>query len=104
MVVETIVVIAHAQCLVPCQTMLLPILKPFHFRAGLTEELHFHLLKFAHAEHKLSCHNLIAKGFTYLTNTERKLHATRLLHIQIVYKYALRSLRAQINFIGLVAQ
>ena len=70
-VMEAIVLISHAKCLMPRQTVAFPILKPLHFGARLTEELHLHLLKFTHTEDELAGNYLVAEGLSYLTYTER---------------------------------
>ena len=46
-VVETVMVVAKAQRLVPFQTSSLPGLEPVKLRTRLHEELHFHLLELA---------------------------------------------------------
>ena len=70
MVVETVVLVAHAQCLVPCQTVFLPVFKPFHLRARLAEELHLHLLELTHTEDELACDNLVAERLADLADAE----------------------------------
>ena len=95
-VVEAILLIAHAQSLVPFQTRFLPLLEPFEFIARAHEELHFHLLKFTHTENELASHNLVAESLADLCNTERNLHAACLLHVQIVHEDTLCCLRTQI--------
>ena len=96
-VVVAIVLVTHSKSLVPRQTVLLPIVEPFHFRARLAEELHFHLFKFAHTEHELAGYYLVAESLSNLCNTERQLHATSLLNIQEINKDTLCRLRTQIN-------
>ena len=96
-VVETITFRAEAQGLVPLHTPFLPPIKPFVLRARLYEKLHLHLLKLAHTEDKLAGHDFVAKGFTDLRDAEGELHTSRLLHVQIVNKNALRRLRTQID-------
>ena len=100
MVVETIVLVAHAQGLVPLQAMLLPVVEPLHLRSGLAEELHLHLLKLTHTEHELACHNLVSEGLSYLRYAEGQLHAARLLHVEEVDKDALSRLRTQVDAAG----
>ena len=92
-IMEAIFLIAQTECFVPFQAEFTPMIKPFKFRTGLNEKLHLHLLKLAHAEYKLACNNLISECFTNLSNTKRQLHTPRLLHIQVINKYALSSLR-----------
>src|SRR3712207_4980737 len=97
MVVVAIVLVTHAKSLMPGQSMLLPVLKPLHFSAGLAEELHLHLLELAHTEDELAGHNLISEGLTYLCYAEWELLPGALLHAQEVYKDALCRLWAQVN-------
>ena len=96
-VVVAVVFVAHAERLVPGQTMLLPVVEPLHLRAGLAEELHLHLLKLAHAEDELSGHDLVAEGLADLGNAEGQLHASRLLYVEVVDEDALCGLRTQID-------
>ncbi len=98
-VVETIVLIAHAECLVPSQAGLLPIFEPVHLRAGLAEELHLHLLEFAHTEDKLTGNDLVAESLTNLSNTKRQLLTRRALHIKEVDKDTLCGLRTEIDLV-----
>ena len=95
-VVETVVLRTEAQRLMPLHARLLPCVEPLQLRAGLHEELHLHLFELAHAEYELPCHNLVAERLAYLRDAERHLHASGLLHVEIVYEYSLCRLRAQI--------
>ena len=97
MVVITVVFIAHAKGLMPCQTRLFPVVKPLHFGAGLAEKLHLHLLKLAHTEYKLAGHNFVTEGLSNLCDTERQLLTRCLLHVQEVHKDALGGFRTQVN-------
>ena len=97
-IVEAIVLRAEAQSLVPLHTDLLPLCEPLHLGAGLNEELHLHLLKLAHAEDKLTCHNLVTESLAYLCDTERNLHAACLLNVQIVHEDALSCLWTEVDF------
>ena len=97
MVVETVVFRSESERLVPLHARFLPMGEPFQFRSRLHEKLHFHLLKLTHTEDKLPRDDFVTEGFSYLGDTERQLHAPRLLHIQIVDEYALGSLRTEIN-------
>ena len=63
----------------------------------LHEELHLHLLELAHAEDELACHDFVTESLTDLCNTERNLHAARLLHVQVVDEDTLRRLGAKID-------
>ena len=103
-VVETVVLGAESQCLVPCHTRLFPLREPVELGAGLHEELHLHLLELAHAEYKLACHNLVAEGLSYLCYAERYLHSARLLHVEVVHEDALCRLRTQIHLHGSVGR
>ena len=101
MIVETIVLVTHSESLVPCHTVLLPLCEPVELRTWLDEELHLHLLELPHTEDELTCHNLISEGLTDLCDTERNLHTTGLLYVEIVYENTLCSLRTQIDDVGL---
>ena len=96
-VVETVVLGSEAKCLMPCHATLLPLVKPLELCAWLHEELHLHLLKLTHAEDELTGYYLVAEGFAYLRDAEWHLHATSLLHIEVVDKDALSCLRTQID-------
>ena len=93
---ETIVVSTEAQCLMPLHTELFPLLEPFLLCPGLYKELHLHLLELSHTEDELTGYNLITESLTYLCNTERNLHTTSLLYIQIVHEDTLCRLRTEI--------
>ena len=101
-VVETIVLGAHAKSLVPLEAILLPVLEPLHLRAGLAEELHLHLLKLTHTEYELASHYLVAESLSYLCDTEGQLHAAGLLHVEVVDKDTLGGLGTQVNLVGSV--
>ena len=103
-IVETIVVIAHTKTLVPCQTMLLPVLKPLHLGSWLAEELHLHLFELTHTEDKLTCNNLVTESLTNLADTERQLHTTSLLYVEEVYEDTLCCLWAQINLVSSISR
>ena len=96
-VVETIVLCTESESLVPCHTCLLPFREPVELGARLHEELHLHLLKLAHTEDKLACHDLVAESLTNLCYSERNLHSSCLLHVQVVDEDTLSRLRAQIH-------
>ena len=70
------------------------------FGSGANKKLHFHLFKFAHAENKLTCYDLVSESLTGLRNTKWNFHTRCLLHVQKIYKNALRSFGTQINGIG----
>ena len=99
-VVETVAVVAEAQCTVPGHTGLLPLLPPLHLLAGTYEELHLHLLEFAHAEDELPRHDLVAEGLADLRDAERKFHAARFLDVEEVDEDALRRFGTQVDRVG----
>ena len=78
----------------PLHPDLLPLPEPFEFSARLDEELHFHLLELPHPEDELTGDNLIAESLSDLSDTERKLHSARLLHIEVVHEYSLSCFRS----------
>ena len=102
-IVETVVVSTHTEVDMPLHAVLLPLLKPFHLGARAYEELHLHLLELAHTEDELTCHNLVAEGFSYLCDTEWNLHTASLLDIDIVHEDTLRGLRTEIYCVSLAA-
>ena len=102
-VVEAVFLVSHTQSFVPLQAALFPHLKPLELLTGTNKELHLHLLKFTHAEHKLASHNLVAECLANLSDTERQTHATGLLNIEEVHKDALSGLGTQIHVHGVVA-
>ena len=99
-VVETVAVVAEAQCTVPGHTGLLPLLPPLHLLAGTYEELHLHLLEFAHAEDELAGHDLVAERLSDLRDSERQFHAAGLLHVQEIDEDTLCRLGTQVDRIG----
>ena len=103
-VVETVVLRTHTKVDVPLHTLLLPFCKPVEFRSRLDEELHLHLLELPHPEYELTCDNLVAECLSYLSDTERNLHSSGLLHVKIVHENALGGLRTQINDVGRVCR
>ena len=101
-VVETIVVIAKAQCLMPFQTSLFPFLEPFEFGSRFYEELHFHLFELTHTENELTGHDFVTESLTNLSDTERNLHTSCLLYVQVVHENTLSGFRTKINLHGTV--
>ena len=101
-VVETVMVVAEAQRLVPFQTSSLPGLEPVKLRTRLHEELHFHLLELAHAEDELAGYDFVTESLTNLGDTERNLHATGFLYIQVIYEDTLCRFRAQVYLHGTI--
>src|ERR1044071_3993446 len=89
-IVETIVIIAETEHLMPLHSLFLPELVPLHLLAGLHEELHLHLFKLAHPEDELARYDFVTKCFTDLRDPKWYLHATGLLHVQKVDEYTLR--------------
>ncbi len=87
----------------PFQTFSFPVFKPFFLCAGAYKKLHFHLLKFAHANDELARNYLIAESLAYLRYPERNFHPARFLHIKVIYKYALRSFWTQVNNISIIS-
>ena len=81
----------------PSHTCLFPFGEPFEFSTRGYEELHLHLFELTHTEDKLTSNNLITERFTNLGDTERYLHATSLLHIQIVHEDTLSRFRTQVH-------
>src|SRR5688572_15482961 len=72
MIMKTILISRCSQACMPFQSFLFPVFIPFFLRTGTNKELHFHLLKFSHAENKLSCYNFIRECFTDLRSEERR--------------------------------
>ena len=96
-VVETVVLSTEAQGLMPLHTSFLPLREPLQFRTGLYEELHLHLLELPHTEDELTSYNLVTESLTNLSDTERNLHTTGLLHVQVVHEDALSRFRTQVD-------
>ena len=102
-VVESVILVPHAEGFVPFHAGFLPLLEPFHLGAGLAEELHLHLLELAHTEDELAGDDLVAEGLTYLGDAEGNLHAAGFLHVDVVHEDALGGLRAEIYGVGALA-
>ena len=86
----------------PLQTLLFPVLEPLQLGSGTYEELHLHLLEFAHTEDELAGDNLVAESFADLCDAERYLHAAALLHIEKVDEDALGSLWAEVEGVRII--
>ena len=86
----------------PFQPVLLPLCKPVEFSTGLDEELHLHLLELPHPENELTGDDLVSESLPYLGYTERYLHPSCLLDIQIIDEYSLCSFRTKIDYIGVI--
>src|SRR5687767_15761386 len=74
MIMKTIFFFGNTQTQVPFHPFLFPESIPFCFRPGADKVLHLHLLKFTHAEYKLSRHNFITESLSYLRNTKWNFH------------------------------
>ena len=85
----------------PVEPLLLPVFVPLFLCAGADEELHFHLLEFAHAEDELPGYDLVPEGLPDLGNAEGDLHPGRLLDVQEINKDALCGFGTEIDLIGL---
>src|SRR5690606_17174887 len=94
MIVIPVFLFGNSETEMPLQSFGLPELVPRSFSSGADEELHFHLLEFAHAEYELPRYNFISECLSNLRNAEWNLHPSRLLHIQKVHKYPLGSFRS----------
>ena len=101
-VVIAVAGITEAQRFMPFQTNLLPFLEPFKLIAWTHEELHFHLLELAHAEDELAGYDFVTESLTNLGDTERNLHATGFLYIQVIYEDTLCRFRAQVYLHGTI--
>src|SRR5690606_19756888 len=97
MIVIPVFLFGNSETKMPLQSFGLPELVPRSFSAGANEELHFHLLEFAHAEYELPRHNFISECLSNLRNAEGNLHPSCFLHIEKVHEYALRRFRPQID-------
>ncbi len=97
MVVVAVFFVAETKGFVPSESPFFPLLEPFELFAGTNEELHLHLLEFAHAEDELTRYDLIAECFTDLCNAERNAHAACFLHVEIVDEDALCGFRTEID-------
>ena len=97
MIMEAIVFCSEAEILMPLHAGLFPFSKPIELSTRLNEELHLHLLKLAHTENELSCHDFVTECLTNLRDTERNLHASSLLNIKIIDEDTLCSLRTKVN-------
>ena len=96
-VMIAVFLIAETKSLVPFQACLFPALEPLEFLSGAYEKLHFHLFELAHAEDKLTSHNLVAECFSYLCDTEGYAHAACLLHVKVVDEDTLCGLGTEIH-------
>ena len=71
MIMEPVILRTHTEVHVPFHTIFLPLAEPLHLGSRFAEELHLHLLEFAHAEDELTGDNLIAEGLSDLCDTEK---------------------------------
>ena len=86
-----------AQRLDPLQTAFLPGVVPFLVRAGLDEELHFHLLEFARPKREVPRRNLVSEGLAHLCDPERNLLTRTVEHVPKIDVDPLCGLRPQIH-------
>ena len=98
-IVETVVLGTHPEVDVPFHAVLLPLFEPLHLGARTAEEFHLHLLELSHSEYELSCDDLVSERLSDLGDTERNLHAARLLDVEIFNEYSLCRLRTQVDLV-----
>ena len=87
---------------IPVIASIYPLLMPLLVGAGAHKVLHLHLLELAHAEDEVTGGDFIAERLALLGYAEGQFAAHGLLHVQEVDEYALRGLRAQIGYRGLI--
>ena len=95
-VAQTHLIFLDAESQQPVTAEASPVLEPVKIRAGLAEELQFHLLKLTGTEGKVTRSDLVAEGFTDLADAERNLLAGSSLYVLEVYEDTLCCLGAQI--------
>src|SRR5699024_9999342 len=83
----------------PVQAEALPVVEPLKVCIRLAEELKLHLLKLSCTERKVTRCDLVAEGFSDLSDTERKLLSGCTLYVLEVYEDSLRGLRTEIHCI-----
>ena len=98
-IMETVVLGTHPEADVPFHAVLLPFLEPLHLGARTAEEFHLHLLELSHSEYELSRDDLVSERLSDLGDTERNLHAARLLDVEIFNEYSLCRLRTQVDLV-----
>ena len=76
-----------------------PLFEPLHLGARTAEEFHLHLLELSHSEYELSRDDLVSERLSDLGDTERNLHAARLLDVEIFNEYSLCRLRTQVDLV-----
>ena len=103
MVMEAVIFSSHAQVHVPLHARLFPLFEPFHLGSWAAEEFHFHLLEFPHPEYELAGDDFIPECLANLRDSERNLHAARLLNVEIFNEYSLCCLRTQVDFVIRIA-
>ena len=84
----------------PFQTDFFPFLEPIQFSTRFYEELHFHLFKLTHTEDELTGNDFVTESLTDLCNTERNLHTTGLLYVQVVNENTLSCFRTEVYLHG----
>src|SRR5262249_3651689 len=89
---------SYAVALIPCKTLLDPLLMPCFIRARHTEKFDLHLLELTGAEGKIARRDLISKRLPDLGDSEGQLLPRSLKDIVEVDKDSLRGLRPEINF------
>src|ERR687890_908421 len=86
----------------PRHAPLPPPLEPLTVGSRLHKELHLHLLELSSPENEVSRCNLVAKGLSDLSDTERNALSRGLQHVEIVHVDPLRRLRPEIYHGGRV--
>ena len=99
MVVEAVVLGAHSEADMPFHAVFLPLGKPIHLCAGTAEEFHLHLLELPHPEYELTGDNLVAESLSDLGDSERNLHATGLLDVEVLHEYSLGGLGTEVDLV-----
>ena len=99
---ESQIVRVQAEVDVPIPAVLQPVLMPFFVRPRLDEEFHFHLLEFTGPENEIARRYFVAETLPGLPDTERRLLACGVHHVEVIHEDALRGLRAQVMNSALV--
>ena len=89
--------LGDAEVDVPLVAGAAPVLVPLQRLVGRHEELEFHLLELASAEHEVARRDLVPEGLPDLGDAERRLLAAGLEHVAEVHKHALCGLGAQVG-------
>ena len=104
MTVKVHLLFLHPERLKPPKTFLFPVLEPLLVGARRDEELHLHLLEFPRPEEEILRVDLVPERLPYLGDAERGALARRGLHVQKIYEYPLRRLRAEVHYGGGILQ